>query len=191
MKKIILLVGASGSGKSTLVRCVKLCDKTVKELESYTTRPKRNENETGHKFVTIKQFDRLKNKIAYTEINGNKYCATEAQMKKSDIYVIDPHGIDVLLDTYKGDKEVIVAQLKCSRFACFLNMLKRGDSVINICKRIIHDWYKFSEENIMDIINEKRTEIKPQYIELNTSHPTDYNIKKILTILDKAKVHWK
>ena len=54
-KGIYLIVGKSGSGKTTLVEALKKYGYT--SIESYTTRPKRFEGETGHTFITEEEFD--------------------------------------------------------------------------------------------------------------------------------------
>ena len=49
-KGIYLIVGKSGSGKTTLVEALKKYG--YNSIESYTTRPKRFDNETCHTFIT-------------------------------------------------------------------------------------------------------------------------------------------
>lgn len=104
MKYLYLVVGESGSGKTTI--CNYLTKHYgLKQLDSYTTRPPRNPKETGHIFVSSSEFDTLRDQmVAYTEFNGYEYCATAQQIEDSDLYVIDPHGIEELKEAYKGDK---------------------------------------------------------------------------------------
>ena len=64
-KGIYLIVGKSGSGKTTLVN--KLRKYGYASVESYTTRPKRFKNETGHTFITEEEFDQLKDICAYVK----------------------------------------------------------------------------------------------------------------------------
>ena len=57
-KYIVLIVGESGSGKSTI--CDELTKRYgLKQVESYTTRPRRSEDEDGHTFVSDEEFDKL------------------------------------------------------------------------------------------------------------------------------------
>ena len=99
------LVGESGSGKTTIADM--LAEKyNLSVLKSYTTRPPRV-NDDSHIFVSIEEFNKLENKIAYTEFNGNYYCATADQLDNSDIYVIDPDGIKYLKEHYHGSKRLI------------------------------------------------------------------------------------
>lgn len=93
---IYLIVGRTGSGKDYLAN--KLCD-TFKlvQLKSYTTRPKRTENEDTHIFINSEESKLYTDRVAETIINGYEYFATRQQVNKSDIYLIDPNGIKVLL----------------------------------------------------------------------------------------------
>lgn len=95
----ILIVGRTGSGKSTIE------DYLNKKygftgIKSYTTRPQRGIEDTGHIFITEEQASNYKNLVSSTEINGYKYFATEDQLKENDIYVIDVIGMDKLFKNY-------------------------------------------------------------------------------------------
>lgn len=97
--KITLIVGRSGTGKSTLEKkLIELYD--LKTIESYTTRPKRKPDEKGHIFITEDQYPNYTDKIATTEINGYHYFATKKQLDESDLYVIDPNGLNELVKNY-------------------------------------------------------------------------------------------
>lgn len=89
---ITLIVGRSGTGKSTLEKL--LCDNyNAKIIRSYTTRPKRNDSEDNHIFISPSEVEKYPNKIATTTINNNFYFATKEQLDESQIYVIDPNGL--------------------------------------------------------------------------------------------------
>ena len=49
-KTIFLITGCSGSGKTTITEQLEM-KYGLKSIQSYTTRAKRSENETGHIFV--------------------------------------------------------------------------------------------------------------------------------------------
>ena len=108
---IVLIVGESGSGKSEICRYLE--DKyKLKEVKSYTTRPKRNEDDNSHIFVTDYDFDNvLDDIVAYTEYNGYKYCATEKQIEDCDTYIIDPDGIEYFFKEYTGKKIPMVVHI--------------------------------------------------------------------------------
>ena len=135
MNKILLLVGASGSGKTTVAN--ELCRKYgLKQIDSYTTRPPRYEGEVGHTFVTNEEFDQLTDIVGYTNYNGNRYCATAAQVETHDIYVIDPAGFDFFRTAYHGTKKVVVAELIVDEENRRERMLLRGDDHCAAAQRI-------------------------------------------------------
>lgn len=102
-KFIFLIVGCSGSGKTTITEQLEK-RYGLKSIQSYTTRPKRYDDETGHTFVTDEEFDKLTDYVAYTEFAGFRYCATAEQVENNDLYIIDPKGVDFFMKAYNGSK---------------------------------------------------------------------------------------
>ena len=108
--KKFLFIGRTASGKSSIAKAV--CEKMgLKQVKSYTTRPARpgedNDN-ADHYFITKEEFDLIMSEhidrvAAYTKINDFEYCTTTDILDKSDIYVIDPDGVNIL-KTNCGDK---------------------------------------------------------------------------------------
>lgn len=96
---VILIIGRTGSGKTSLVN--KICEQmNYKQLISQTTRPRRNDQDNDHIFVTVEDYLQAKKNgcvIAETEIAGNYYYATKEQLYDADFYVIDPRGRNMLL----------------------------------------------------------------------------------------------
>lgn len=103
---LICIAGRTGSGKDYLAK--KLEEKGLKVLKSYTTRPRRTENEDTHTFITKEEADKITDKIAVTTINGYDYFATYTQVKENDIYVIDPNGLKTLCENLKDEKIVVI-----------------------------------------------------------------------------------
>jgi len=103
---LICIIGRTGSGKDYLAK--KLEEKGLKQIKSYTIRPKRNENEDTHTFITKEEANEITDKIAVTEINGYEYFATYSQVKDNDIYIIDPNGLKVLSENLKDEKMLVV-----------------------------------------------------------------------------------
>lgn len=100
-KPLVLFVGRTAAGKSALAHAIaKKYGLSV--VKSYATRPPRKQElEAGlenadHVFISEAEYVKLKDIVADTEINGYHYCTTKEQLEKSDIYVIDPNGIDAL-----------------------------------------------------------------------------------------------
>ena len=151
-KPLLLFVGPSGCGKTTIAEHLETT-KGYKTVQSYTTRPKRYEDETGHTFVTDAEFDKLQNLVAYTEYNGNRYCATVEQLNETDIYVVDVPGVEILLKTYTEDRPICIFYLKSTVATRIDRMLERGDHDTKIISRLHndeqYDWF----ERLLHIVN--------------------------------------
>lgn len=126
---LILVVGKTGSGKSSLIR--KLCERTgVKELCSYTTRPKRSETDTDHTFVTVDEYFRAEEngEVAIdTEIAGNYYYATIEQLYEADIYTINPKAHERLLSLNLPNIKFVTVYISCPDAIREKRAIKRGD----------------------------------------------------------------
>ena len=156
MKTLILLVGKSGSGKNWLLENSMFKSRPVC---SYTTRTIR-ENETEgieHYFVSERFYNLLdKDKmLAYTFYNECHYWANENEItvKNKNVYVIDPRGIlffNKKLEelNLKEELNIVTVYINTSLFRRIKNMYDRKDKLINIFKRIIHDFFEF---NIYDL----------------------------------------
>lgn len=142
MENIYLIVGESGSGKTSLVNALEE-RYGLKSVQSYTTRPKRTEDETGHIFITEKDFQELTDIVAYTYYNGNHYCATAEQLNDNDLYVIDIVGINSLKEKYKGRKSICVIYISSPIHTRVNRMEQRGDEFGKIMERIVNDTFDF------------------------------------------------
>ena len=95
---LLCVMAESSAGKDTLVN--KLCEITgYRQLISYSTRPRRVNEGNTHIFVTDEDYQAMFEAgqvAAYTEINNCKYWCTINQLYATDIYVIDPIGVEVL-----------------------------------------------------------------------------------------------
>lgn len=138
----IVLVGESGSGKTTIANILEN-KYWLKQVQSYTERPKRYDEETGHTFITPIEFDQLKDIVAYTCYNRYRYCTTKNQIEQCDIAVIDVPGVMDIRRFYKGDKRICVFYINVSEKRRFWRMLKRGDSVKSAIGRIRYDRIAF------------------------------------------------
>lgn len=137
--KIICIVGRSGSGKTTVAEYLEELY-GLKSIQSYTTRPKRHPNETGHTFVTQEEFDEiLKDSVADNYYNGYGYAATKAQIEENDIYVVDIPGLIELKERYQGSKEIVAVGLFVDDSTALQRMIDRGDTTQKILERLESD----------------------------------------------------
>lgn len=143
-QRIYLIVGKSGSGKTTAINRICRNLPFLHQIQSYTTRKPRYENENGHIFVDENTFLNLQELCAYTFFNGNHYGCTRQQIEDNDFYIIDPDGISFMLNEYKGNKEIYVIYIKSNIFFRISNMYHRKDDIKNIIKRVINDSFKFN-----------------------------------------------
>ena len=107
MKTVFLICGESSSGKDSLATMLK--HDGYKVLKSYTTRPKRINESNTHIFIKPEDVVQYKNDmIAYTKIGTYEYFATKQQLIDSDIYIIDPKGIEYLKSKIKNIKFITI-----------------------------------------------------------------------------------
>lgn len=152
MKYIYLIVGPSGSGKSTIVDTLSRLY-NYKVVQSYTERPRRYDDETGHIFVTRGEFDKLGPLCAYTLFNGYRYGVPDSMVDECDLYVIDPAGVSFMRKMYKGCKIIKVIGIDCSEDTCKIRMQQRGDSDEQIEQRLQFDKEAFKElYEISDVV---------------------------------------
>lgn len=92
---LLCLIGKTASGKDFLAS--KLCERTgLKQLISYTTRERRQNEGDTHIFITNDEYQQLQDSgqiAAFTQIGQYKYCCTVQQLYENDIYVIDYIGL--------------------------------------------------------------------------------------------------
>lgn len=150
-RPMILLVGKSGTGKNYLCQCLNL-----ESIPSYTTRSMRSSEVQGREHIftdldTFKKHWEAKKVIAFTCYCNNNYWATcdDFETTRHDVYIIDPEGIKFIKEyeyvNGKMKRNYSIVYLKASILRRIINMRKRGDSYINIFKRIINDTKAFKE----------------------------------------------
>lgn len=145
MRPLYLIAGPSGSGKTTLVNNLHKYY-GYRPVISYTTRPMRigEKNGVDHYFVSDEAFDRLENITAYTKFDGYRYCVTEELLERSDLYVIDPDGIKRLKASWHDLRPLVSIGILTPSATCVERMLKRGDTMPSIIKRLANDAITFA-----------------------------------------------
>lgn len=142
-----LVLGRTGSGKTSIVRAV--CERMrLKQVVSYTTRPMRESEKVwpDHIFITDSEVAQYENDIAaYTEIDGNKYFVTYDIIDSSDIYVIDPAGLDSLKIKCKERYEFVEIYIRTPQKIAEERAKLRGDKVKIFQQRWISENQQFSE----------------------------------------------
>lgn len=137
-KPLYILVGKSASGKTSLANILEK-EHGLMQLQSYTTRPKRYENEVGHTFISDAEFDKLEHIVAYTEYNGYRYGATKEQVDSIDVYVLDVPGVETLLKEYDTNRTMIIFYFDATVYTRIKRMIERGDHDNAIISRLLED----------------------------------------------------
>ena len=142
---VLLVVGKTGSGKSSLIK--RLCERSgLKQLLSYTTRLRRNEQDNDHTFVTIDEYTRAKEngEIAVdAEISGNYYYSTIEQLYEADLYTINPEALDRLLALDLPNIKFVVVYISCPDNLREERAIKRGDNKFDFRKRSLAERQQF------------------------------------------------
>ena len=129
-KTIFLIAGRSAVGKSSLSReaCKRLGLKMVK---SYTTRPMRPNEDlktSDHIFIKPEDVEQFRHDIvAYTRINGYEYFVTSDILNQSDVYVIDPNGIEDLIRNAGETYRFVQIYISTPYRIALERAIKRGD----------------------------------------------------------------
>lgn len=137
-KPLYLFVGKSASGKTTIANLFEQ-EYGCKQVQSYTTRKPRYEDEIGHIFITDDEFNNLGELAAYTVYNGSKYGTTVQQVDECNIYVIDVTGVETLLKNYKTDRTIYIMYFDAGVHTRINRMLERGDHDSAIISRLLQD----------------------------------------------------
>lgn len=188
-KPLYLFVGESASGKTSVAEYLEKV-KSMRSVQSYTTRPPRYEGEKGHRFISEEEFDKLENIVAYTEYNNNRYCSTQKQINDSDIYVIDPLGVETLLEKYKPyNREIYIIYFYANDGIRTSRMHKRGDSDKKILERLTTDaeynwWNKLSSLYIQYKYDAQNPNKHLHLFDVDANNDFDKVITDVLNIMN-------
>lgn len=150
MRYLYLIIGRSGSGKTELTEA--LAERIgAKLVRSYTTRQKRDPNETNHIFAEKTDYFKAKKQglvVAETFFSGNFYWAQTDQLENSDIYVVDPKGEQDVRKAYENGilkKEPFAIKLAVARKEAERRMRTRGDLEGSVQTRLTNDDIVFKD----------------------------------------------
>lgn len=145
-KLLICIIGGSGSGKSTLEDELIIHDGFSRAI-STTTRNRRNGEQNGrdYHFVTVNEFEKLKNNNALIEsvkFDNNFYGLTKIELEKNEdniVIVVEPSGY-INITSYIKENNLnitpVVIFMNILEKDRFKNMIKRGDNPIAIQERL-------------------------------------------------------
>lgn len=126
----ILIVGRTATGKDTLAKILEE-EHGLKQLRSYTNRPRRPGEGDTHVFVETADLPKA-GIVAKTKIGPHTYLATTSQFRDADVYVVDPEGLVDLARTCEGPLAVVYLwsppRLRRERFVARAGMPDEGDA---------------------------------------------------------------
>ena len=120
----------------------------LQQVISYATRPMRKSEKNGSDHIFIKDSDveKYKNDIAaYTEINGYKYFTTYDVIDKSDIYVIDPIGVNDLKSKCGDRYNLVEIYIRTPQKIAEERAKKRGDKIAEFKRRWESENHQFTD----------------------------------------------
>lgn len=141
--KLFCILGESASGKDTLTN--RLCNETgLKQIISYTTRPRRKNEGDTHIFVDDSAYEQMQDKLAaYTEINGAKYWTTLDQLYDNDVYIIDALGLKTLENLGLEDIDICSIYINVPFDIRMLRAMERGDDPMTFVNRTVDEAEQF------------------------------------------------
>lgn len=147
---MIILIGESASGKSTIEK--ELVKKGYKKIISYTTRPIRKNEIDGIDYHYI-SVDEFKNKLSNgffaenTIYNDWYYGIAKQDCVDDAVVVVEPHGFRQLIKL--EDLHIISFYIKVDERERLIRMVKRGDNLLEVFRRI------FSDQGVFQFIDKE------------------------------------
>lgn len=184
---IFLIAGRTGAGKDyfteKLIKQYSILypNKTpLVQLKSYATRPKRTDNEDTHIFIKPEDATSYTDKIASTIIGDYEYFATASQVKNSDIYIIDPNGIDNLTKNMP-DETFQIIYIYAEDDDRKMHAISRADNKISE-EKIFIDRDNAENEQFSDfekILRSDSSEKFPQNVTCVYKVPNKYDVNEL------------
>lgn len=120
----------------------------LKRLISYSTKPqgKKADKDYDHIYVRDEDVHRYKDDMAaYTEIDDFKYFSTFEQIENSDVYVIDPNGLDKLKIKCGNKYDFVEIYIRTPQKIAEQRAKMRGDKLKEFKQRWVSENKEFTE----------------------------------------------
>lgn len=160
---MLILVGPSASGKTEIVKML-INKYNMKKLVTYTSRPMRvgEVNHIDYHFLDRCDFEeKIKNNffLEYVEYNNNYYGTSYEGLDPDKVVILEPSGLKHYIQ--EASDKIKICYIICSEEIRKDRMIKRGDSIENIEKRLASDDIIFNIELValVDwvVVNEDNT----------------------------------
>lgn len=149
---MLVLVGPSASGKSAIVKYLEN-KYGIKKFITCTTRPMRalEVNGVDYYFMTKEEFTTHYENDEFIETvfyNGNYYGTLKKEAGVNKVVILEPQGLNKFLE--KVDN-IYSVYLKTDINVLKNRMIGRGDSILDVNKRLENDKILFSKEQLSQI----------------------------------------
>ena len=167
---MLVLVGPSASGKSAIVKCLEN-KYGIKKFITCTTRPMRvgEVDKVDYYFMDKEEFNVRYNNNEFIETvfyNGNYYGTLKKEAGINKVVILEPQGLKNFLESVDNIYSVF---LYTDPETLKQRMISRGDSMLDVNKRLENDKILFSKEQLA-LIN----------LEIDTSDLTIEEIAEII-----------
>ena len=144
---LLCVMGESACGKDTLIN--QLCERNnYSNLISYTTRPRREHEGDTHIFVDEDTYFRMREDrqiAACTSINNVDYWSTIEQICESDIYIIDPLGVQALKQLNIPNLRLVTVYINVPDDIRKERAIQRGDNMVTYRNRCLSERDQFRQ----------------------------------------------
>ena len=149
---MLVLVGPSASGKSAIVKFL-MKNYGLEKFITCTTRPMRvgEVNGVDYYFLTNEEFSTLYEENEFIETvyyNGNYYGTLKKEASENKVVILEPQGLNNFVSALNS---VYAVFLQTDEAILRDRMIGRGDSLLEVSKRLENDRILFSEEQLSKI----------------------------------------
>lgn len=149
---MLVLVGPSASGKSAIVKEL-MKNYGLEKFITCTTRPMRVGEVDGvdYYFLTEEEFSSLYSNNEFIETvyyNGNYYGTLKKEAADNKVVILEPQGLNNFVRVLDN---VFAVFLQTDETILKERMIGRGDSILEVNKRLENDRILFSEDQLTKI----------------------------------------